>query len=81
MTNPTPDNKSSSKKVMNKSNSKQILKERNCSPLNIKIDLSSSLNNDDCKIAKNTSTMKKGKTVNKEENIRVFIRLKPKTAK
>ena len=81
MTNPQNENKSSSKKIMNKSNSKLVLKEKNSSPLNIKIDLSSSLNNDDCKPTKNSSTMKKGKSLNKEENIRVFIRLKPKTAK
>jgi hypothetical protein len=66
---------SASKKVFLKSSSKPALKER--SPLNIKIDLSSSINADDK--LRSTSTFKKARTAPKDENIKVFIRLKPKS--
>lgn len=82
MSNPRLENTSSSKKLLNKSNSKFALKDRNTSPLNIKIDLSSSLNAEDSKMLKSASnTQNKQKSAPKDENIKVFIRLKPKSLK
>lgn len=82
MTNPGSNHTSSSKNILNKCSSKQALKEINPSPLNIKIDLFSSLNTEDSKILKNVSTHQKStKNISKEENIKVFIRMKPKTIK
>ena len=73
MTNPRPDSQSSSKKIINRNNSKVALKQRKTSPLNIRIDLRTSIKNQEAKplnfqeSSKNlSSTLKKQKTAPKE---------------
>lgn len=66
----------------NSSYKAKVSNKRSISPLNIKIDLSTNMNKND---NLHTSTVDIGKRekvpLNKEENIKVFIRLKPKPEK